>query len=560
MEKPERTDDAAWGLHASGPTGSGKLLVSGLLILTAILVSAAVNLCRTGHLTSDQFSIGSMIQKSQDPGLFAHDPVYSNLTNYDFYLPYYRRLLGWLMQITGKVSLAYWLLTVGISAVTLFGFWLLYLDLKVRPTWAALGAILSALPRLAPAQEITGACLMETALPRTFLSMFLPLVMLMFFRSRGRGWRCVLSFLAVGLLGNFHPQSAFFLTGVLLVSLLWHRLRELRGWTTAAAGGLASLVGISPFIITFQWLRVSGNSCEITLDRAPAAVGTLLFFGSRAVLGQIIAKAELHTNLLLFLMCVLPMFVAVWFAKRLVRDGADCVAARMSWRSALIVGVLGLTGGLMSLLSLVGFHGWLVSLHWLRAMRLVAPLAMIAVVLLVNGIDFSVGRAKRRLVWIVMLVLLPTAMTILGLEYVYFQRYYPLKAVALRAARETPTDSLILTEPVGGCAFRVWSKRSVVWTQADKNFVMKSDRKALREFCSCLSKAYKKKKTQVLMSYAMQCGADYVVVPARGVEDWIVDSSSGRRRYQLRRVRRAEEDPDDEGRHGKHTRKGVSVP
>ena len=167
--------DADWGLPASGPTGSRKLLVSGLLILTAILVSAAVNLCRTGHLTSDQFSIGPMIQKSQDPELFARDPVYSDRTNYDFYLPYYRRLLGWLMQITGTVGLAYWLLMVGISAVTLFGFWLLYLDLKVRPTWAALGAILSALPRLAPGQEITGACLMETALPRTLLSMFLPL-------------------------------------------------------------------------------------------------------------------------------------------------------------------------------------------------------------------------------------------------------------------------------------------------------------------------------------------------------------------------------------------------
>ena len=143
-----------------------------------------------------------MVQKSRNPQLFSRDPVYRDEANYGFYLPYYRLVLGWLTALTGSIGMAYWFLTVVASLVMLVGFWLLYLALKVKPMWAAVGAILSALPRLAPAQEITGAGLMETALPRTFLSTMLPYVMLMFFRSRGRGWRCVLSFLMVGLLGN----------------------------------------------------------------------------------------------------------------------------------------------------------------------------------------------------------------------------------------------------------------------------------------------------------------------------------------------------------------------
>ena len=156
-----------------------------------------------------------------------------------------------------------------------------------------------------------------------------------------------------------------------------------------------------------------------------------------------------------------------------------------------------------------------------------------------------------------MLVLLPTAMTILGLEYVYFKRYYPFKAVALQAARETPIDSLILTDPVGGCAFRVWSKRSVVWTRADKNFVPKSHRKALRKFCSRLGKAYKRKRTRALMYYALQCGADYVVVPVRRTDNSEAQPRPGRaRRYLLKRVQPLEgPTPRQDAPEGKGTRK-----
>ena len=49
----------------------------------------------------------------------------------------------------------------------------------------------------------------------------------------------------VGLLGNFHPPSALFLTVVLLALLLWQRWREASGWIAVGACGVAALVGIN---------------------------------------------------------------------------------------------------------------------------------------------------------------------------------------------------------------------------------------------------------------------------------------------------------------------------
>ena len=497
-----------------------------MLLAAAVAVSAGVNLLRLGHLTSDQFSIAPMIQKSIDPELYSRDPIYGNPANYDFYLPYYRHLLEGLMGVTGDVSLAYWALMTGMTLVTVVAFWLLYVGMKVRPTWAAVGAILSSLPRLAPSQEINGAGVMETALPRTFVTMMLPLVMLVFFRSRGRGWQCLLSFFAVGVVGNLHPQSALFLTAVLMVLLIWQRHRELWGWITAGVGGLVSLIGISPFIMSFEWTW--GGSSGGGGTGLEGALNTLLFFKSAPVLSgaimeQIIAKAEIYGNVVLFVACVAPMLGAGWMVRRLSRDGAGNEAAETSWRAALVATGLGLVAGsVFSFLPVFGGIGWLISLHWLRAMRLVAPLVMIAVVLWMGRSQAlsQVGRWKG--VLLAGLVVFPTAMTMVGLETVYLRRYYPYKEVALQAGKMTPKDCLILTEPVGGCAFRVWSKRSIILAQADKNFFVGRDRAILREFVSTVGKAYEKKKPRVVMRYARSCGADYVVLPMDGstlVED-----------------------------------------
>jgi len=356
---------------------------------------------------------------------------------------------------------------------------------------------------------------------------------------------CILSFFALGLVGNLHPQSAMFLTMVLLVLLLIERYREWRGWLVVGVSGLAAVAGVFPFIQHFQWQRVRGG----TLGGVQAAVNSLLYFGQarvpdRSVLEDIIAKAELHSNLLVFVLCVVPMLGGLWLAKRL-RNGqgaAEPKAASLSARGVMIVLVLSVTGGLIfAFLSLFGMGGWFVSMHWLRAMRLAAPLAMVAIVLRLDGVDL-LSRAKR---WgtalLGGLVVLPTAATVAGVEVVYMTRFYPLKAVAQEAERRTSKGVLILTEPRGGCAFRVWSERSVVLTKADKNFLDSEGRRALRGFLDTVGKAYDKRKAKTVLQYAREFGADYVVLP---VED---DGDGGPlriRTYMLKRVKHPSETSD----------------
>ena len=144
---------------------------------------------------------------------------------------------------------------------------------------------------------------------------------------------------------------------------------------------------------------------------------------------------------------------------------------------------------------------------------------MIAFVLWADRTDlFSRGR-RWKAALMLGLVILPTAITILGLETVYMSRYYPFKGVACYAAENTPKDSLILTEPAGGNAFRTWSGRSVVMAKADKNFFGKQDREVLINFTARVDKAYQRKKVRVLMRYAREFGADYVVLPLDGSEE-----------------------------------------
>jgi len=190
------------------------------------------------------------------------------------------------------------------------------------------------------------------------------------------------------------------------------------------------------------------------------------------------------------------------------------VAARMSWRAAVVAGILGVVcAGVFWFLSMLGFAGWLVSLHWLRALRLVPPFVVIAVVLWLGGRTAGLVVPGWRVLLVVLMTLVPTMLTILGLEYVYLRRHYPLKHVALEADRTTPQDALILTEPVGGCAFRTWSKRAVLWTKADKNFVSSAERGVLKQYVSRVGKAYRKSRRHVLMECAREGGADYVVLP-----------------------------------------------
>jgi len=464
------------------------VLVSGAIVLLGFAVLAAANYFRLDHLTSDQFTVGAVVQRQIDPELFQDDPTYGESRNYQWYLPWYRNLLVFLARLGGGIAMGYWLLMAACSAVTLLGFWILFLRLDVDPLWAAGGAILTALPRLASGQEISGACAMETALPRTMFSMLLPIILLLFFRSHVRGWRCVLSFLLIGLFANAHPISGMFLSIILLSVVLYIHRARLKGWLTAAGAGLAAAIGVLPFVLSFQWKHP-----------AEPLEGALL-----GPVGPPIPDYELLNNTAVFALCVAPLAVTAWLVRRHYRKAGIPPAAEISFWCVCITLAIAVVGGVASsLLLMADYRNYFTHLRWMRATRLIAPFAIVSMVILAGTVRAAALPARRALL-IVALTLLPVAATVGGLEYVFFGRYQPLKAQALIAAKDTPPNALLLVPPKGGDAFRVWSKRATLWTKPDLHFQFTGNRRIARNFNENTEQLYHRGDIKGLLRVARQ--------------------------------------------------------
>ncbi len=479
--------DASGRALQAAPSRRG-VLVSGAIVLLGFAVLSAANYLRLDHLTSDQFTVGAVVQRQIDPELFQDDPTYGESRNYQWYLPWYRNLLVFLSRLGGDISMGYWLLMVACSAITLLGFWILFLRLDVNPLWAAGGAILTALPRLASGQEISGACAMETALPRTMFSMLLPIILLVFFRSHMRGWRCVLSFLLIGLFANAHPISGMFLSIILLSVVLYVNRARLKGWLKVAGAGLAAAIGILPFVLSFQWKQP-----------AEPLKGTLL-----EPFGPPIPDYELLNNTAVFALCVAPLAVTAWLVRRHYRKGGIPPAAEISFWCVCITLVIAVVGGVVSsLLLMVNCRNYFTHLHWMRATRLIAPFAIVSMVVWAGTVRAAALPARRALL-IVGLTLLPIAATVGGLEYVFFDRYQPLKAQALIAAKDTPPNALLLVPPKGGDAFRVWSRRATLWTKPDLHFQFTGNRRMARDFNENTEQLYHRGDIKGLLRLARQ--------------------------------------------------------
>ena len=490
-------------VHPPAPPPSRKeIAASALIVVLAMIACAAINLVRTDHLTSDQFSIGALVQKIANPELFSRDPTYGDIEKFSYYLPWYQSLLAWLVESSGSVGMAYWWLMVACSVVMLAGFWIFFLAMRVRPVWAAWGAILASLPRLAPAEEITGAMVMQTALPRTIFSMAIPFILLLFFRSRGRGLLCILAFLLVGLAGNAHPQSALFMTLILGLLLLIRHRGRLLGWLTGAGGGVAAVVGILPFVLTFA---LPEEKPTTTLTVSPYTVS------------GIIAKAEPPKQILIFLACIVPLFCAVWLAKRSARGNKSNTAAGLATIGALIATAVALCGGAISSLALISNHKSLLAMmHWQRAMRIIPPLLLAAVVLWL-GCGVRRGGLFRKHLAAAILTLIPVVASIGAMEYIYLLRHAPQKELARIAKQTTSIDALFITNPKGGEAFRVWAERSILIAKVDLHFLKKVGLKKLgkkwgKDMIRSIKKGYNERKIKHVVKIAREQGVDYIAL------------------------------------------------
>lgn len=481
-----------------------------MLVGLAVLMALA-NLGRLDHLTSDQFSQGTMAWDAVDPALFASDRLYGEANLYEFYLPWFRSVMAWLTGLLGGPAWTFWVLALVLTAASLLTLYVLLIAMAVRPSVAALAAVIGTLPRLSLGDTLWGAGIMETALPRTFFSALFAVPVLVLYRARFRGWKVPVAFLLVGLLGNLHPQSGLFATLILGgVVLVMGRFRW-QSLVAVAAGGVCALVGITPFLFQSSELMA-----QLRADVFPGGLGTVSLFeelrrlGSAAT-GMLTERSAAKAGV--FGLCMLPMLVAVWLSHRACRQDPRLRAA--------VVGAYVAVG--FCLLAEVAKHclmfywgDWPTKITWLRGTRYLHFFGAVAV---------GVALARGNLPWrwprwrgiVLVLLTLGAVVASLGaMEYVQRSRFMPHRAAAAWAAR-TPRGTRFLVDPYPALAFRFWSRRPVAIAEHDVQFYLVGDSRHFREaarLASSLKHCYHARDWAEVAEWARRTGSTYVVAPA----------------------------------------------
>ena len=560
-QEAPKTHSAGPGDSSGSPKQRGRVIKSLALLAAVITVLALINLARLNRLTGDQFTLLAVVQYEQNPAGYAADGLFRDPSWYQAYLPWYRALTVQLTRWTGDGAVAMWVMSVSLTAAMALAFWLLFYLMKVDPMLATVGAIIGILPRVATCSELTGAGILETALPRTFFSAGLPLAILLILKSQGRLSWSVAGFFLIGLLGNFHPQSAFFATAGLLLLMLAKSCTQWRGWLQVSVCGLAALVGILPFGFTYPWeatstsaeqkverldalqsLFVAGGNAvpevedeslesldeadqedSITMgeesldleDETPATAST-----SKTLAGRILTALRLMNQrytFYVFTLAVLPMMLGV----RLLRSDQDdstsdsVRTARLCYLAAVLIGCLSLGGEFLNRLLSTWSLGlpFLDSVQPLRATRLIAPLCVVAFILLISKARGLESFTLRRVRWALLLLLFPVPVSLAAGEYVFQTRYRPVEEAARWARENTEPGTLFLVDPPSAIAFRVWAKRPVVWAHHDAVCVSTPLRSQVRQEIKDIERAFKANKPRRLLRLARDYQASYVHYP-----------------------------------------------
>lgn len=223
-------------------------------LATFLLLAAAqwvVALSQPVLRNSDQINIGVMVLANAQPELFSRDYLFADRSLFRFYTPAFLAAAAFLTDLTGSYKSGLALLVPVVSFVYMAGMYKLVHEVSGYRTIAFFIAIVSATQQWALGATFWGVSGLGAMLPRTVFCAATPWLALIVFRMR-HPVRARTGFwfgLAIGVLANLHPVSAFHFAQLVLLLLLLAGGRQ--SFPGLAAAASAMVAGAFPVAISF---------------------------------------------------------------------------------------------------------------------------------------------------------------------------------------------------------------------------------------------------------------------------------------------------------------------
>ncbi|MGO2103590.1 MAG: hypothetical protein ACTH3E_11140 [Psychroflexus halocasei] len=272
-------------------------------------------------LSSDQLNIVPMCLKLDDPALFQNDLFLDDVSNFEYYTPFFVKPLRWFKNITGLSYLNSINILHSITHI-LYGFmwFLLFYFISNRSFIASL--FLSIIARgifWLPGMEIWGVSELWTYMPRTVYSTFLPIpFIILFFKTK---YKLIISSFVIGLIFNFHPITGLGGVLIFLLTVIYFKSNFVEDKKDYVKFLLISIVfmflGMLPFIMNYFGNTSITNDYNLELYQTAFDARIPSYFKSMSSYVQKwIHFKSLFIIVPIILLYVLPYFLNVNFKYR----------------------------------------------------------------------------------------------------------------------------------------------------------------------------------------------------------------------------------------------------
>lgn len=482
-------------------------------------------------LAHDKLNNELFMIKSANPELFANDIFLEGNTWHFFYVPFVE-LLRFANKFTGSSEETYRIMVPISFFFFFFGMFVFLKHLGVNFFISIFTAVLSSVYIENVLHENWGIPGPSLFVHRHLALAFLPYVFFLFYKYF-RQKHLPFAFLTLGIIGNIHPVSAFYITLAFLGTILWLGGINRENLKKIILCGLFSVLGILPFLIWhfFLYPPDSGGGIKFLADDLYLKA----FWTSQSHMSPqgmlLLYKRLFITYWYTFWPLFIVFILALWQRKK---EGDES----MKFMDKLSIAFFGITAIITFSISAVQqllqifFKIPPFLMEEPRAFKFVYFILYlylgIFLTYVFNKIDWQTLKSnkKKQAAVLAIIIILVTAVGIIGYQKIS-------KAIFLISLKKsdqetgntcrlpiykwikenTPEQSLFMIDPNGFPPFRICTHQGVVYHYRDGAAIAPSSNQLVEWYQRKLAveKAYAEKNENTMIEAAKKYGADFIV-------------------------------------------------
>lgn len=473
-------------------------------------------------LSHDKLNNELFLVKSGDPSIFLKDTFLQGKNWHFFYVPFVE-FLRFANQFTGSSEATYRLMVPVSFFIFEIGMFVFLYQMGSSFLASIVIGLLSSIYIPVVLHENWGIPGPSMIVPRHLALALLPFAFFFFYRLlRDPHLRYV--FLFVGLIGNIHQVSAFYVTLIFLGTFIWMRGLNSKTLMEAFIFGLWALLGIIPFLVWHLILYPSASN--------------IVFHGSEEYLrafwasqphmspqGMLSLYKTYFINFWYTFWPLLGIFTLSIYLRRKNSVDSDCETDATS--TTLICATILITLGITIVQQFLQYFFNIppILMEEPRAFKFIYFVLYLHLALFFSYLFTIIQKDKKRTITIVTLVII---LIIVGI-FAYYKVPHVLTILTQKHEKQnadtcgapiyhwiktnTPKDSLFLIGSSGYPAFRICTFRGVVYHYRDGAAIAPTSGNLIEWYRrkNIIEKAYADKNADAIPKVAHAYSADYIV-------------------------------------------------